>query len=117
MDTYNTLGMLVREKLIEPEVLYKINNMTLCFMWSKFRDVIAEGRKHYSGEDTFSDFEFLNNEILRIKSSIDPSYKVPETLTKYVPSKWRGVCCTLHNPILSPHPIQRSRRSWKKKRY
>jgi len=117
MDTYNTLGMLVREKLIEPEVLYKINNMTPCFMWSKFKDVIAEGRKHYSGEDTFSDFEFLNNEILRIKLSIDPSYKVPETLTKYVPSKWRGVCCTLHNPILNPPPDSTLAQIMEKKRY
>jgi hypothetical protein len=84
-DTYNTLGMLVREKLIEPEVIYSLDGVTACFMWSKFKDVIAENRKRYGGEDALSDFELLSNEVLRIKLSRDPSYKVPETLTKYVP--------------------------------
>jgi hypothetical protein len=83
--TYNTLGMLVREKLVEPEVLYMINDVNPCFMWSKFKDVISEQRKRYGGEDTLSDFEFLNDEILRVRLSRDPSYKVPETLMKYVP--------------------------------
>jgi hypothetical protein len=84
-ETYNTLGMLVREKLVKPEVIYSLDNVTACFMWSKFKDVIAENRRRYGGKDTFSDFEFLNNELLRIKLSKDPSYRVPETLTKYVP--------------------------------
>ena len=72
-NTYNTLGMLVRDKLIEPEVLYKINNVIPCFMWSKFKDIIEENRRRYGGEDTLSDFELLNDEILRVKLSIDPS--------------------------------------------
>jgi hypothetical protein len=84
--TYNTLGMLVREKLIEPEVLYNIDNINSCFMWSKFKDVITEFRKRCAGKDTLSDFELLSNEILRIKLSRDPSYEIPETLSRYVPS-------------------------------
>jgi hypothetical protein len=82
--TYNTLGTLIREKLIEPEVLYSIDNVNPCFMWSKFKDIIPEWRKRYGAKDTLSDFEFLSNEMLRIALSKDPSFKVPETL-KYVP--------------------------------
>jgi hypothetical protein len=82
---YNTLGMLVREKLVEPEVLYGIVNVDPCFVWSKFKDAIAENRRRYGGKDNFSDFEFLNNELLRIKLSKDPSYRIPETLGSYVP--------------------------------
>jgi hypothetical protein len=81
---YNTLGMLLRERLVEPELLYSINNIDPLFMWSKFKGVIAENRKRYGGMDNFSDFEFLNNEILGIKLSRDPSFKIPESLTKYV---------------------------------
>jgi hypothetical protein len=84
---YNTLGMLLRERLIEPKLLYSINNIDPLFMWSKFKDVIAENRRRYGGIDNFADFEFLNNEILRIKLSGDPSFKIPESLTKYVPEK------------------------------
>src|SRR5512137_1487660 len=44
--TYNTLGMLVREKLVEPELLYPILGGVLnC--WTKFKDVIKEQRKRY----------------------------------------------------------------------
>jgi hypothetical protein len=83
--TYNTLGMLVREKLIEPEVIYKIDTANGCFIWNKFKDIIAEWSKRYGGGDALSDFKFLSEEILRIALSKDPSFKIPETLSKYVP--------------------------------
>jgi hypothetical protein len=85
--TYNTLGMLVREKLVEPELLYPIVDGNVLFQWSKFKDVIKEGRKRYGNMDDLSDFEFIYNEILRVTLSKDPSYKIPETLTHYVPDK------------------------------
>ena len=84
--TYNTLGMLVREKLVEPELLYPILSGVLNH-WTKFKDVIKEQRKVYSSKDSFSDFEFLYNEIHRVALSRDPSFKIPETLTHYVPDK------------------------------
>jgi hypothetical protein len=84
--TYNTLGMLVREKLVEPELLYPILGGVVNH-WGKFKDVIKEGRKRYGNMDDLSDFEFLYNEILRVALSRDPSYKELETFTHYVPDK------------------------------
>jgi len=84
--TYNTLGMLVREKLIEPEVIYKIDTANGCFIWNKFKDIIPEWSKRYGGGEVFSDFKFLSDELLRIALSKDPSFRIPETLSKYVPS-------------------------------
>jgi hypothetical protein len=84
-NTYNTLGMLVREKLIEPEVIYKIDGGNPCFIWNKFKDIIPEWEERYGGGDTLSDFKFLSEEILRIALSKDPSFRIPETLSKYVP--------------------------------
>jgi hypothetical protein len=81
-NTYNTLGMLVREKLIEPEVLYSITNTNPLLMWSKFKDIIAELQKRYGGGDTLSDLKFLNDELLRIALSKDPSFKIPETFMR-----------------------------------
>jgi hypothetical protein len=84
---YNTLGMLVREKLVEPELLYPIIDCTVLNHWSKFKDVIKEQRKRYGPEDDLSDFEFLYNEILRVTLSRNPSYKTLETFGHYVPDK------------------------------
>jgi hypothetical protein len=86
-NTYNTLGMLVREKLVEPEVLYSITRTNPIFMWSKFKDLIAETHKRYGGGDTLSDFKFLSDELRRIALSKDPSFKIPETFMKYVPGE------------------------------
>jgi len=84
--TYNTLGMLVREKLVEPELLYPILGGVLNH-WSKFKDVIKEQRKRYGSEDDLSDFEFLFNEMYRVALSRDPSFRILETGTHYVPDK------------------------------
>ena len=85
--TYDTLGMLVREKLIEPEILFPISS-NACFIWSKFKDIIPEWVKRYGVEGvTLSGWEFLNNELMKIILSKDPNYKVPETLSRYVPEK------------------------------
>ena len=84
---YNTLGMLLREKLIEPEVLYRINDVNPCFMWSKFKDIIGESRKRYGDMNFLSDFKLLSDEIHRVVLSRDPSFKIPETLNYYVPDK------------------------------
>ena len=85
--THNTLGMLVREKLIEPELLYPILGGNAIFHWTKFKDVIKEHRKRYGDEDDLSDFEFLYNEMHKVALSRNPSFKIPETLTHYVPDK------------------------------
>jgi hypothetical protein len=85
--TYNTIGMLVREKLIEPEVIYKIDTANVCFIWSKFKDIMPEWEKHYGGGNSLSDFKFLSDELQRIALSEDPSFRIPETLSKYVPDK------------------------------
>jgi hypothetical protein len=85
--TYNTLGMLVREKLVEPEVIYKIDTANCCFIWNKFKDIIPEWSKRYGGGDALSDFKFLSDELLRFALSTDPSFRIPETLSKYVPGE------------------------------
>ena len=78
--TYNTLGMLVREKLVEPELLYPIVS-GLFNHWTKFKDIIKEQRKRYGSKDDLSDFEFLYNELYRVALSRDPNFKIPETLS------------------------------------
>jgi hypothetical protein len=79
--------MLVREKLVEPELLYPIVDGSVLNHWSKFKGVIKEQRKRYGNEDDLSDFEFLYNEIYRVALSRDPSFMIPDTLTHYVPDK------------------------------
>jgi len=86
MLSYNMLGFLLREKLVEPETLYDLGVFGgACFTWNKFESIIGETRKRYAGEDWLKEFELLVEEMIRIKIAKDPSYIIPEALTKYVP--------------------------------
>jgi len=85
--TYNMIGMLLREKLVEPETLYRMGLLGASFMWYKFEDVINESRRRYMGKDNQEDFEFFAKEMLRIKMIRDPEYKLPEAFLKYIPIK------------------------------
>jgi hypothetical protein len=85
--TYNSLGYLLRENLIDAEVLYGFLEIIPTFLWSKFEDQIKESRRRYMGKDNHRDFEFLAKEMLRIKLIRDPEYKLPEAFIKYIPTK------------------------------
>ncbi len=84
--TYNSLGYLLREKLVDAEVLYGFLGVAPCFIWHKFGGVLKEQRRRYMGVDHYEDFEFLANEMMRIKHQKDPSYSVPDTFLTYVPN-------------------------------
>jgi len=85
--TYNSIGFLLREGLVDSEVLYGFLGVSPSFLWYKFEDVIVESRRRYSGKDNYEDLEFLAKEMLRIKMMRDPEYKLPETFNKYIPTK------------------------------
>jgi len=78
--------MMLRKGMVEAEDIYDVGSVSI-FLWSKYKTVIEENRKRYNGEDYLKDFEYLFDEMMRLKLSRDSSYKIPETLDKYVPDK------------------------------
>ena len=83
---YNSLGYLLREQLVEAEVIYGFHGIAPTFLWFKFEDMLEEQRRRYMGKDHYSDFEFLAKEMLRIKKVRDPGYRLPENFIKYIPA-------------------------------
>ena len=61
--------------------------MSVIFTWAKFKPIIEENRRRYSGLESWKGFEYLANEMMRLSLLRDPSFKVPENLVKYVPDK------------------------------
>ncbi len=59
--------------------------MGASWTWAKFKPIILESRRRYSGRDQYANFEFLAGEVAKMKLERDPSYKIPETFTEYVP--------------------------------
>ncbi|MGD0805813.1 MAG: hypothetical protein ABSA11_17260 [Candidatus Bathyarchaeia archaeon] len=84
---YNMLGAFLREKLIDAESLYNTGPaIQFIFFWHKFKGIIERQRELYVGADYGRDLEFLSDEMMKIKLRKDPSFKVPETFMRYVPS-------------------------------
>jgi hypothetical protein len=85
-NAYDSIGMMLRKGMVEAEDIYDVGSVCI-FLWVKFKPVIEENRRRYNGESYLKDFEYLYEEMMKVKLSRDPSYRVPGTLDKYVPDK------------------------------
>jgi len=85
--SYNSMGAMLRKGMVEAEDLYDMGLFGVIFIWEKYRPIIEENRRRYNGKDYLRDLEYLAGEMMRVKMVRDPSYKMPETLIKYVPDK------------------------------
>ncbi|MFH2112712.1 MAG: hypothetical protein ABIJ47_15805 [Candidatus Bathyarchaeota archaeon] len=85
--SYNSIGSMLRKGMVEAEDIYDAGMIGVIFLWAKFKDVIEESRRRYNGQDYLRDFEYLAGEMLKVKLRKDPSYKVPETLSRYIPDE------------------------------
>jgi len=85
--SYDTLGRQLKAGLIDRETLYGAVGLGAAWMWAKFRQVLEENRRRYSGRDAFEGLEYLAGEMLRMKLERDPSYKIPEAFIQYVVEK------------------------------
>jgi hypothetical protein len=82
--SYETIGNMVRSSLADAHTVFLANGWVCIFMWDKFRQVIEENRRRYSGKDAWTGFEYLAGEMAKIKSSGDPLWVVPPAYGKYV---------------------------------
>jgi hypothetical protein len=84
---YNSIGSMVRKRLISIEDVYDMGFLGVVFYWAKYKSIIEENRRRYNGEPYLRDFEYLCGELLRYMKTREPSYQVPATLSKYVPER------------------------------
>ncbi|MCX6649775.1 MAG: hypothetical protein NTV61_10380 [Candidatus Bathyarchaeota archaeon] len=84
---YNSMGVMFRKGLIRIEDLYDMGIIGVVFLWAKYKPIIEEGRRRYNGKNYLRDFEYLAGEILSYVKASDTDYRLPETLTKFIPDK------------------------------
>ena len=84
---FEVLGSMLKAGLLESEIVYNCTALAATYTWAKFRPIMDEWKKRYGGRDSYSNFEYLATEMLNKKMERDPSYRLPESLAKYVPNK------------------------------
>ncbi len=82
---YNANGALLRKGMVNIEDLYDSASQSVIWLWEKYKPIIEEVRRRYNGQHYMRDFEYHAGEMIKYVNTLDPSYKVPEALLKYIP--------------------------------
>jgi len=77
---YETLGYLIKQEVIDQELIYINGGNSAIFLWAKFKPILEEYRRIAYGSDMFAYFEYFAGEMWRIKHSRDPSFTRDQTL-------------------------------------
>ena len=86
-NVYNNVGKLLKAGLLDRDTIYNVSSTAPVWMWTKFKPIVEEHRKRYTGKDSQTGFEYVAGEMLKMILESDPTYKVPETFAEYIPDK------------------------------
>ncbi|MBM3291069.1 hypothetical protein FJY84_00130 [Candidatus Bathyarchaeota archaeon] len=84
---YNIIGRQLKAGFLDRETIYQIGPSGVVWTWTKFRSVIEEYRRRSFGSDAWDGFEYLADEMLKMKLQKDPNYRIPERYAKFVQDK------------------------------
>ena len=87
--TYDSLGMLLMKGLADKEILYNSQaSYGAVYTWNKYKDILLENRRLYSGNDAWIGFEYLADELYEMKLQKDPNWNMDMASPKYEDT-WR----------------------------
>jgi hypothetical protein len=86
-NSYNRMGMLLRKGFVDVGELYDMGYPGVVYFWEKYKLIVEESRRRYTGKDYCNGMEYLAGEMLKHMQLRDPSFRVPETFLKYDPDK------------------------------
>jgi hypothetical protein len=72
---YEILGVQYRNGILDMETIYAVSNVSIINNWMHFKPIIEEYRKLDYGKDFYKNWESMANDLARIKTSRDPSWK------------------------------------------
>ncbi|UCD44227.1 MAG: hypothetical protein JSV27_08805 [Candidatus Bathyarchaeota archaeon] len=84
---YNHIGKLLREGLLDLDLVYTLMGDSAIWQWVKWRDVIEEQRRRYYTSDFMAEWEYLYSELMRYKQELGFTWEPPATLSKYIPDE------------------------------
>ena len=73
-NTCDLIGYQYREGLVDIGTVYNAGGIFISYSWLKFRPIIEEYRKTEYGVDDYENYEYVANELLKMKEKRDPSF-------------------------------------------
>ena len=73
--SFDSLGMLLMKGMADKEILYNsLFTYNSVQVWHKYKEVIAINRRLYGGSEAWVGFEYLANELYKIRLERDPDW-------------------------------------------
>jgi hypothetical protein len=63
---FQTIGVLLKYGLIEPDILYDYTGSTLIWAWGKYRGIYERMREAYGNPALYENWEYAYNEMVRV---------------------------------------------------
>jgi hypothetical protein len=84
---YNVIGLILRDKRIDTELLYDFIGTGVINLWKKYEPIIMEQRVRYGLTNIFQWFEYLADEMNRVRLNRGITEPLPDTFLKYIPDQ------------------------------
>jgi hypothetical protein len=82
---YDGMGVLLRRKLIDPDVVFDtLGHGGVIHMWTKFESIIKAQREHFKIPHRFNGFEYLAEEMMKLAKQRGLEVQVSDTFDRYV---------------------------------
>jgi hypothetical protein len=82
----NGIGHLLRDGMIDPEKVFDLLGTWIIWLWMKWEKIIKELRLRYNQPEIYTEFEYLADEMRRIRLRRGIQVELPDTFTRYIPS-------------------------------
>ena len=90
---FNTLGNLLKHKLVEPDLIYDQCGPDIMWSWGKYRGVYEKMREAYSNPALYAGWEYANDEMVRVAggrkhpASFPDSFRYTDEMRRKVTSE------------------------------
>jgi len=84
---WNFTGYMLKNGLIEREMLFELSGNIPLVLWTKFSEVIKEGRRRYNQPLANVYFEYLAEECVKYMQEKGIDVSVPDTFYSYIPDQ------------------------------
>ncbi|MGD0805819.1 MAG: hypothetical protein ABSA11_17290 [Candidatus Bathyarchaeia archaeon] len=84
---YNNLGYMVSKKFIRADELFDLMGEGIIWEWQKWGGMIKEIRRRYSQPFLYAYFDFLADELIKVREARGVKTGMPDTYLKYIPEK------------------------------
>jgi len=83
----NTIGIMVKDKLVDENMVYDAMGASLIIAWEKWEPIFVENRVRYMGPNFMEQFEYLANRMRTIQKNRNIQWKPSETGYRYIPDQ------------------------------